>query len=60
MAQTTQPVNSVLGAGKPSNALYGSDLMVELAKSYEEQVKREDAALVKTYYTSGTLIRYMR
>ena len=32
MAQTTQPANSVLGTGKPSNALYGSDLMVELLR----------------------------
>ena len=32
MAQSTQPVNSVLGTGKPSNAIYGSDLMVEMLR----------------------------
>ena len=32
MAQSIQPANSVLGTGKPSNALYGSDLMVEMLR----------------------------
>jgi acetolactate synthase I/II/III large subunit len=32
MARTTQYANSALGAGKPSNALYGSDLMVEMLR----------------------------
>ena len=32
MAQTTRPANSVLGTGKPSKALYGSDLMVEMLR----------------------------
>jgi hypothetical protein len=32
MARTTQFANSVLGAGKPSNALYGSDLMVQMLR----------------------------
>ena len=32
MAQTTQLANSVLGTGKPSNASFGSDLMVEMLR----------------------------
>ena len=32
MAQTTQPENWMLGAGKPSQALYGSDFMVEMLR----------------------------
>jgi acetolactate synthase-1/2/3 large subunit len=32
MARTTQFANSALGVGKPSNALYGSDLMVEMLR----------------------------
>ena len=32
MARTTQFANSALGAGKPSNALYDSDLMVEMLR----------------------------
>ncbi len=32
MAQTAQLANSVLGTGKPSKALYGSDLMVEMLR----------------------------
>jgi len=32
MAQTTQPDNWLLGTGKPSQALYGSDFMVEMLR----------------------------
>ena len=32
MTRSTQPATSVLGTGKPSNAVYGSDLMVEMLR----------------------------